>query len=101
MAMTESRIPEWTVGDRLRKARDLAGLSQGEMADKLGVKRTSLSAWERGENQPRNFLDIVNRWGEITGVDPGWILGFAPTTRRKLPRPRTVVETRELAGAAA
>lgn len=76
MALTEPIIPEWTTGDRMAKAREIAGLNQQQMAERMGVKRTTLSAWERGENQPRNYLSIIDQWGDITGVDPAWILGF-------------------------
>lgn len=72
----EPAIPEFTLGDRLAKARDFAGLSQQQMADKLDVKRTTLSTWERELSQPRDFMGVIDRWAEITGVDPAWLLGF-------------------------
>ena len=43
------RIPQWILGDRLRTARESAGLSQGELADAIGVARATVSSAERAE----------------------------------------------------
>jgi transcriptional regulator with XRE-family HTH domain len=45
-------VPEWDVADRLRKALRVAGIGVGEMADYLGVSRTSVSNWINGRVQP-------------------------------------------------
>lgn len=37
--------------ERLKKARENAGLSQQEVADLLGITRQSISKWERGVSQ--------------------------------------------------
>lgn len=37
----------------LRKKRLAAGLSQKELADKLGIVQSAISAWESGEKMPR------------------------------------------------
>jgi transcriptional regulator with XRE-family HTH domain len=37
----------------LRQWRDAAYLTQGELADKIGVTLTSISNWEIGTKQPR------------------------------------------------
>lgn len=77
MAMTDTAIiPEWTRGDRLEKARELAGLTQEEMAERLDVKRTTLSAWERDDSQPRDVDWVMTRYSEETGVDLAWLYGF-------------------------
>lgn len=80
MAMTETvpQVPEWTVGDRLRKSRDNAGLKQSEMADLLceaGLKasRSTVSAWEADENQPRGFRKVIYAWASITAVPAEWL----------------------------
>lgn len=67
---------EWTIGERLGKARRHAGLNQAEMAERLGVGRTTVAAWEQTRNQPKNFLGVVEQWAEICGVDAAWILGL-------------------------
>lgn len=37
----------------LKKKRLAAGLSQKELADKLGIVQSAISAWESGEKMPR------------------------------------------------
>ena len=37
-------IPEWTVADRLRKARESADLSQAELAELTGISRRTIDA---------------------------------------------------------
>lgn len=41
------------VGGQIRKARDLAGISQVELAKRLGCGERSLQSWERNERMPR------------------------------------------------
>lgn len=53
--MTQSKdelVNEWhqALGGELAQARKDAGISQGEMADRLGIGRTTLSKVERGLN---------------------------------------------------
>ena len=45
-----------TLGQELRTYRTMSGLNQEEFADKLGVDRTTLSAWERNVALPRPCL---------------------------------------------
>ena len=39
-------------GDRIRNARKAAGLTQRQLADRLGVSNTSISNWEKGLSRP-------------------------------------------------
>lgn len=58
---------------RLRGLREAAGLTQGELADKLGVSRGSISYYETGERVP----DIVflGRASNYFGVGISFLLG--------------------------
>lgn len=61
-----------TFGDRLAAARDAAGLKQGDLAKRLGVKRSTLANWEGDLSEPR-----ANRLSMIAGflnVSVGWLL---------------------------
>jgi transcriptional regulator with XRE-family HTH domain len=69
-------IPEWTIGDRFRKARHYAALQQEDMAREFGVTPATISNWETGISQPRDLLDVVRRWSELTGVEQAWIFGI-------------------------
>jgi transcriptional regulator with XRE-family HTH domain len=70
---TSTLIPEFTFGDRLAKARAVAGITQDEMAEKLGQSHSTINKWEHG-TQPRNLLKVVAKWAEVTGVDELWLL---------------------------
>jgi transcriptional regulator with XRE-family HTH domain len=43
-------------GVRLREWRELAGLSQGALADKCGLSAAQISRWERGESKPHPWF---------------------------------------------
>ena len=64
-------IPTWTVPDKIRKAREHAGLSQQELADRLSVTRTSVVNWERGHTRPLRL--ILRLLAQETGVDEQWL----------------------------
>ena len=71
-------IPTWSLGDRLRKAREQAGLEQAELARDLGTSRTTVGNAERGDRTPRRSL--VMAWSLRTGVPLAWLeTGTAPS----------------------
>ncbi len=45
-------VPAWTVADRLRKAREHAGLEQAQLATDLGVSRNTVGNYEGGKVTP-------------------------------------------------
>lgn len=65
-------IPEWTLGDRLRKAREHAGLSQMQMYAETGIARSSIVRYENGQAVPSRAMLLS--WALSTGVDLGWLL---------------------------
>lgn len=50
--MAKTLIPQWTLGERLAKARHHAELEQAEMAAELGVSRVTVSNYEVGKTKP-------------------------------------------------
>ena len=49
-----------TTGERLTELRNKLGFSQEQMADELGVKRSTYAKWEKDTNQPtRKLKDIA------------------------------------------
>lgn len=42
-----------TLGQRIREAREAAGLTQTELADKIGSEQTRISEIERGQHVPQ------------------------------------------------
>jgi transcriptional regulator with XRE-family HTH domain len=78
-----------TFGDRLAGAREAAGLTQAQLAKRLGVRLTTVEAWEADAAEPRanrvqmlaGMLNVSIRWlltGEGDGLD-------APTPPGALP----------------
>lgn len=90
-------LPVWTIGDRLVKARQFAGLSQTQMAQQLRIGRRSIVRYEASDDPPRS---IVLSYSAITGVplwwfdddprsDPAVIQHYAQHSRlAAVPRPR-------------
>lgn len=74
------RVPSWTLGERIRKAREDQGWTQQEFADVLGVDRKSCGSWEAGRHQPR-YRDLI-AIAQVTGVDLHWLAEerFRPLT---------------------
>jgi len=61
-----------TFGDRLAAAREVAKLSQKELAQKVGIKVSTLRNWEEDLSEPRaNRLSILSG---ILGVSLRWLL---------------------------
>jgi len=54
---------------RLRAARGLAGITQEEMADRLGVSQSSVQRYESGTRVPRSKRDeILDKVSEVSGL---------------------------------
>ena len=71
-------VPNWTLSDRVRKAREHSGLKQVELADRVGMARTSLARIEQGKTEPRRTTLIAIAFA--TGVDLDWLQnGETPT----------------------
>ncbi len=66
-------VPTWTVGDRIAKARHLAGMTLRDLAEPLSVTHATVSNWERGVCPPRPIY--LREIARLTGVDAEWLLG--------------------------
>lgn len=50
-----------TFGDRLSRARDYAGMTQAQLARRLGVKSSTIANWEADRSEPRaNRLQMLS-----------------------------------------
>lgn len=82
-----------TFGDRLAGAREAAGLTQGELARKLGVKEKTIHAWEDDLSEPRaNRLQML---AGLLNVSLMWLLtgrgeGVQPPLEDQAPMPEDV-----------
>lgn len=67
-------IPQWTLGDRLRKARQATGLSREEFADQILVSERTVANYETGATTHPKKL-ILQQWAEATDVPYWWLVG--------------------------
>lgn len=70
--MSDTRIPTWTLGDRLRKAREFVGLTQEQLADRMGVSRKTVSNGEAGGHTPHPLT--LSAWAAACEVSLAWLL---------------------------
>ena len=82
------------IGDRIKQARNLAGLSQGQVAKLMGLHRPTVSEMEAGNRKVS--ADEIVRLSELFDVSTNWLLG---TENEKLTAddPRLELAARELA----
>lgn len=64
-----------TIGDRIKIARTNAGLTQKELASRLGVTYQAVQAYEKNkvDDVPMNKIRIM---AKVLGVEPDWLLGW-------------------------
>jgi transcriptional regulator with XRE-family HTH domain len=67
-------VADKTVGKRIRRAREKAGLSQVQLAKRVGVTRASVYNWEEGLTDIRN--DKMPALAAALGVHPSKITPF-------------------------
>ena len=60
------------LGERLKKAREYAGLSQEALAKKLKIGKRTLIDYEKGASEPK--VSIVKNIAEICNVNTNWLL---------------------------
>lgn len=65
-----------SLGNRIKQARERIGITQEELADSIGVSRTTIARYELGEIEPklRNLVALAERLSVsadyLLGVDP-------------------------------
>lgn len=64
-------VPEWTLSDRLRKAREHADLKQTDLAELTGISRASIVNYESGKFIPRR--PALAAWAMACGVSLEWL----------------------------
>jgi transcriptional regulator with XRE-family HTH domain len=65
------------LGARVAQLRKAAGLSQLQLAEKLGVTQPLISRYEKGDR--RMYDDLIIVMAKALGVTPNDILGVAPS----------------------
>lgn len=77
-------VPDPTRGDRLRDALAAAGMSQGELARRLGMRAPTISQVIRGDRVPT--LDWLHRAAIAAGIDPADLAPGVLASNRAIPK---------------
>ena len=80
---TESREEHEAIGERLARLRRDRGITQAELAQKLGVAQPVVSDYERGEL--RLHSQLIIELTDILGVTADELLGLESPKRDKSP----------------
>ena len=81
------------IGTRLREARNMAGLSQGQVAKIMGMHRPTISEIEAGNR--RVVAEELTKFAEIYDVAISWLLAETPE-KLDTDDPRLQLAAREL-----
>ena len=72
-----------TFGDRLRDARLQKGLTQEQLAQQIGVAKSTLTGYEKGNREPDVFK--IKKILEVLEVDSDYLLGIDRTKKASEP----------------
>lgn len=61
-----------TLGDRITAGREALGISQSELAQRIGLKDTTIKLWENDELDPR--ANRIQMLAGVLGVSLVWLL---------------------------
>lgn len=64
------------IGENIKQKRIESGLTQADLASKLGVSRTAVSSWEVNRNEP--CVSDIEKMAEIFGCLKTDIIGCGP-----------------------
>ena len=62
-----------TFGEKIKAARTLKGLTQKQLAEKIGAKHNSISDWEKNKNKPDP--DTIELLCGVLEISPNYLLG--------------------------
>lgn len=64
------------LAERIKEGRDTLGLTQSELASKLGLTYSAVSQWEKGRAVPR--MKVLHQLADLFGVPVSELLGEGP-----------------------
>jgi transcriptional regulator with XRE-family HTH domain len=68
-----STVIVWTVGERIRKAREDMGWKQSDLAAELRVDRSTIAGWENNSHTPSYIA--IKAVSDVTDKPSWWIEG--------------------------
>ena len=81
---------KYEIGNRIRKYRELRGMSQKELAEKIGISNSRVSNWEQGIN--RQDADILAELCRVLSVSPSELLDVHLSTDTLSEQERKVIQ---------
>ncbi len=72
-----------TIGKRIRLARELRGINQRELSNRLDIQQPTVSHWEADHSDMR--ISSVVKIAEVLAVPPGWLAFGGPLPKRMPP----------------
>lgn len=76
-----------TLGDRIRKAREQADISQAELARRIGISKNAMNTIEGGQSDPR--VSRIVAIARVLGVSTDTLLDIQEKPTAKRQRTRT------------
>lgn len=70
-------------GEKIRQGRKAAGLTQRQLADRLGVSNTSVSNWEKNLSRPD--ADLIQALCAVLALQPNDFYGAQSASSEKRP----------------
>ncbi|MCL1905854.1 MAG: helix-turn-helix domain-containing protein [Clostridiales bacterium] len=61
---------------RLKQARIFSGLTQSEVAGKIGVHKTTIMRWEKGGGTHHIKIPVISALADIFRVSPAFLMGW-------------------------
>lgn len=81
---------KYEIGNRIRKYREEFGLSQTQLAERIGVSNSRVSNWEQGINRPD--ADMLAEICMALNVSPSLLLGIQISSEELNDRERKVIQ---------
>ncbi len=72
----------YIIGSRIKRVRDKRGITQKELADKIGVKAAVISNWETGKNRPN--VDLLPAICKALSVSADELLDIKVTDNEEI-----------------
>ncbi len=64
-----------SIGERVRSARKAAGLSQADLAERIGVSQPAIATWESGVHDPRRV--VMAKLADALSISHEWLTAGA------------------------
>ena len=81
---------KYEIGKRIRKYREACGISQIQLAERLGISNSRVSNWEQGINRPD--ADILAEMCRVLEVSPSELLDVHLSTDELDEREKKVIK---------